>query len=83
MNTELRCLRAGSFDVVFLKNVLIYFDKASKKQVVANVCGVICPGGLLVAGAAEGVADLVKGLVRIQPWLYQQPKQQQSGVAHE
>ena len=69
-------LRAGPFDVVFLKNVLIYFDKDSKKQVVANVRSVICPGGLLVAGAAEGVADLVKGLVRIQPWLYQQPKQE-------
>lgn len=63
------------FDLVFLKNVLIYFDKVSKRQVVDNVRSVIRPGGLLLAGAAEGVADLVKGLIRLQPWLYQQPKQ--------
>jgi chemotaxis protein methyltransferase CheR len=61
------------FDLVFLKNVLIYFDKASKKQVVSNVRSVIRPGGLLVAGAAEGVTDLVKDLTRIHVWLYQKP----------
>ena len=63
-------LREGTFDLAFLKNVLIYFDAASKKTVVANVRAAIRPGGLLLAGAAEGVADLVKDLTRIQPWLY-------------
>ena len=72
-------LRDRGFDLVFLKNVLIYFDKVSKKQVVANVRSVIRPGGLLVAGAAEGVGDLVRGLVRIQPWLYQQPTNSERG----
>ena len=66
-------LRERPFDLVLLKNVLIYFDASSKKRVVANVCSAIRPGGLLVAGAAEGVADLVRDLTRIQPWLYQQP----------
>jgi chemotaxis protein methyltransferase CheR len=61
------------FDLVFLKNVLIYFDGASKRQVVSNVLSMIKPGGILIAGAAEGVADLLKGLKRIQPWLYRQP----------
>ena len=65
-------LREKPFDLVFLKNVLIYFDRVSKKQVVANVRSVIRPGGLLVAGAAEGVSDLLRDLTRIQPWLYQQ-----------
>lgn len=61
------------FDLVFLKNVLIYFDGASKKEVVSNVLSMIKPGGMLIAGAAEGVADLLRGLTRLQPWLYRQP----------
>ena len=47
-------LREKPFDLVFLKNVLIYFDRDSKKQVMANVQPMIRPGGMLVAGAAEG-----------------------------
>ncbi len=67
-------LRERPFDMTFLKNVLIYFDKRSKLKVLDNVKAMIPPGGLLVAGAAEGVSDLLKDLVRIQPWLYQRPE---------
>ena len=63
------------FDVVFLKNVLIYFDAASKRLVINNVQASIRPGGLLVSGAAEGVADLVRNYTRLQPWLFQRPHQ--------
>jgi chemotaxis protein methyltransferase CheR len=66
-------LREPPFDVVFLKNVMIYFDTVSKTQVVNNVRAVIRPGGLLVAGAAEGAADLVRDYIRLQPWLYRRP----------
>jgi chemotaxis protein methyltransferase CheR len=58
---------------VFLKNVLIYFAPASKKQVVENVRASIPPGGLLMAGAAEGIGDLFKDDARRQAWLYQRP----------
>ncbi|HUT92429.1 MAG TPA: protein-glutamate O-methyltransferase CheR [Thermoguttaceae bacterium] len=67
-------LRERPFDLVFLKNVLIYFAPASKQQVMDNVHPAIRPGGLLVAGPAEGIADLVKDYVRWQPWLYQRPQ---------
>jgi len=66
-------LRERPFDLVLLKNVLIYFDAASKKTVMENVRAAVRPGGLLVAGAAEGVADLMKDFQRIQPWLYRKP----------
>ncbi|MCH7687379.1 MAG: protein-glutamate O-methyltransferase CheR [Planctomycetes bacterium] len=62
------------FDVVFLKNVLIYFAPESKKQVMQNVCSLIRPGGLLVSGPAEGITDFVKDYVRLQPWLHQRPQ---------
>lgn len=68
-------LREPPFDLVFLKNVLIYFDRDSKARVMDNVRSVVRPGGLLVAGAAEGIGEFVKDFVRIQPWLHQRPQQ--------
>jgi chemotaxis protein methyltransferase CheR len=70
-------LREQPFDLVFLKNVLIYFDRDSKKRVLANVRPMIRPGGMLIAGGAEGVADLVRDLVRVDSWLFQRPTAQQ------
>lgn len=59
------------FDLVFLKNVMIYFDDTSKKKVLAHLRKHIVPNGLLLAGAAEGVSDLLEGYKRLQPWLFE------------
>jgi chemotaxis protein methyltransferase CheR len=48
----------GSFDVVFCRNVLIYFDQAAKTKVLQNIARLIRPDGYLVLGAAETVVGV-------------------------
>ncbi|MCA9262027.1 MAG: protein-glutamate O-methyltransferase CheR [Planctomycetales bacterium] len=66
-------LAEAPFDIVFLKNVLIYFDDESKKQVLSNVIDRIKSGGYLVTGRAEGVGHLLQGVSREQTWLHRKP----------
>jgi chemotaxis protein methyltransferase CheR len=48
----------GRFDIVFCRNVLIYFDRETKAEVLARIAGVLEPDGYLVLGAAETVVGL-------------------------
>lgn len=60
VNLTLALPDVGRFDVVFLRNVLIYFDVANKRQVVTALFAHLRPGGLLFTGLAEslhGVCD--------------------------
>jgi chemotaxis protein methyltransferase CheR len=66
-------MREALFDLVFLKNVMIYFDRASKKQAVANVQAMVRPGGQLVVGPAEGVGDFLHDFEREKSWLLRKP----------
>lgn len=45
----------GKFDVVFCRNVLIYFDGPTKVDVLNRIAGVVNPGSFLMMGAAESL----------------------------
>ena len=54
------CGQLGRFDVVFCRNVLIYFDQKTKVEVLERIARVMEPDGYLVLGAAETVVGLTQ-----------------------
>lgn len=53
----------GPFDLVFCRNVLFYFDAATKRRVVAGLAGVLAPDGLIVLGGGERVGSVCADLL--------------------
>ncbi len=47
------CQELGTFDIIFCRNVLIYFDERLRKAVLGRVAGQLAGDGYLVLGAAE------------------------------
>ena len=63
----------GPFDVIFLRNVLIYFDLPTKKDVVDRVLAELRPGGLFFLGTAEGRVNCDTPLQSLQPGAFRKP----------
>lgn len=55
----------GTFDIIFCRNVLIYFDQPTKSRLFAGLAKAIEPDGVLVLGAAETVIGLSDAF---RPW---------------
>jgi chemotaxis protein methyltransferase CheR len=54
--------RLGAFDIVFCRNVLIYFDAKTKADVLSRLARALNPGGAVLLGAAETVIGLSDAL---------------------
>ncbi len=62
--------RAQKFDVIFLRNVLIYFELDDKKVIVENMLQQLKPGGYLLVGHAESIHGYHDALVQQQASCY-------------
>jgi chemotaxis protein methyltransferase CheR len=47
----------GKFEIIFLRNVLVYFDEATKAQITEKMANSLQPHGVLMLGATESLAD--------------------------
>lgn len=65
--------KLGEFDLVFLRNVMIYFDTETKRQVVSRILGLLKPGGYLLIGHSESLNGIVDGLQTVMPAVYRKP----------
>ena len=71
----MRPKNAAPFDCIFIRNVLIYFDRESKRTVVENLIEALAPGGYLVIGPSEGIYNMLETLERHATFLYRQPSE--------
>lgn len=62
--------RMPMFELIFLRNVLIYFEADIKQQVVARVVGQLKPGGHLLIGHSESLSGFDCGLHQVAPAIY-------------
>jgi chemotaxis protein methyltransferase CheR len=53
---------AGPFDIIFCRNMLIYFDPPTKQDIVARMSALLRPGGYLYLGHAEALTQGMQNL---------------------
>jgi len=60
----------GTFDVIFCRNVMIYFDKPTRQELVRRFWELLKPGGYLFVGHSESLATLSYKFRYVQPAVY-------------
>ena len=60
----------GQFDVIFCRNVMIYFDQTTRDKLVVGLLCRLNPGGYLFTGHSETLIRLPLGLEYVQPAIY-------------
>lgn len=63
--------RLGEFDVIFLRNVMIYFEMETKRQVVSRLLPMLKPGGYFIVSHSENLNGVTDALKAISPSIYQ------------
>ncbi len=59
-----------TFDVIFCRNVLIYFDRATQENVIRKLCNYLKPGGIFFIGHSESLSGMNVPLEHIRPTIF-------------
>jgi chemotaxis protein methyltransferase CheR len=65
--------KIGEFDVVFLRNVMIYFDMETKRRAVARIVPLLKSGGHFIVSHSESLNGIDNGLKLVTPSIYRKP----------
>jgi chemotaxis protein methyltransferase CheR len=61
------------FHVIFCRNVMIYFDRASQEQLIERFTRMLVPGGWLMIGHSESLSGIPHRLQTVRPAVYRKP----------
>jgi len=60
----------GPFDVIFCRNVMIYFDKKTQNELINRFHGILKAGGILIVGHSESLAGIEHDFKYVRPTIY-------------
>ncbi|MCT4586534.1 MAG: methyltransferase domain-containing protein [Carboxylicivirga sp.] len=59
-----------TFDVIFCRNVLIYFDRDTQERVISKLCNYLKPGGIFFIGHSESLSGMKVPLEHVKPTVF-------------
>lgn len=59
-----------TFDIIFCRNVLIYFERNIQESVINKLCKHLKPGGLFILGHSESIINMNVPLIQVRPTIY-------------
>ena len=63
----------GPFDVIFCRNVMIYFDRPTRQDLIARFHSILAPGGTLFIGHSESLTGIDHSFRYVLPTVYRKP----------
>jgi chemotaxis protein methyltransferase CheR len=60
----------GPLDVIFCRNVMIYFDNTVRAQLLASMYDMLRPNGYLMVGHAESLSGMLSSFTSVEPSVY-------------
>jgi chemotaxis protein methyltransferase CheR len=76
VNLKASLAKLGRFDVIFLRNVMIYFDSDTKADLIKRIAQILVPGGYLFISHTESLFGIHSGMEMVKPSIYRLPVNQ-------